>query len=240
MLDSIHEDPALPRLGRGGARGGRIIRPLPTAARALPSPLARAAPSRSSERARGRRGDRAVPPTVPTSARWTSALRDVGGGEHLRASASGRRFLRRTWMRASTTEEAVARLRGMPEVAYAERNGRVRAPVRRLTPNDQFFRAQWHMRLIGRRADLGHPDRRPRRGRRRDRHRRRLRGLRAVPQGAGLGQHPFRDRLQLRARATARRTTTTSTAPTSPRPSRRPPTTARASRASPSAARSCR
>lgn len=72
------------------------------------------------------------------------ALRDVGG-QGARKSDFGGHYLVR--LEDGVDEElAVTRLRGMREVAYAERNGVARAF---LNPNDEFFRYQWHMRQIG-------------------------------------------------------------------------------------------
>src|SRR4029453_13052532 len=50
-----------------------------------------------------------------------------------------------------TPEEAMARLRALPGVEYAERNGRVHASQTRagfFTPNDEFFDSQWNLRLV--------------------------------------------------------------------------------------------
>jgi serine protease len=72
----------------------------------------------------------------------------LAGGKSFRRSVSGRRFLLNLDA-GFTTDEAIGRLRALPDVAYAERNGRVRASQSgRLTPNDEFFRAQWNMRLV--------------------------------------------------------------------------------------------
>src|SRR5262245_36306103 len=71
----------------------------------------------------------------------------LAGGRSARRSASGRRFLV-SLDDGFTPDEAMARLRTLPGVAFAERNGRVRASqAGRFTPNDEFFRAQWNMRL---------------------------------------------------------------------------------------------
>ena len=75
----------------------------------------------------------------------------LAGGRTVRRSASGRRFL--VGLDAGfTAGEAMARLRTLPGVAFAERNGRLRASQSRpgsLTPNDEFYaRAQWNMRLL--------------------------------------------------------------------------------------------
>src|SRR5688500_11319921 len=72
------------------------------------------------------------------------ALRDVGGVQARKSDFGGHYLLR---IEDGLDEDAaVARLRGMREVEWAERNGLARAF---LTPNDQFFSNQWHMRLIG-------------------------------------------------------------------------------------------
>jgi serine protease len=74
----------------------------------------------------------------------------LAGGRTARRSASGKRFL--VGLDAGfTAGEAMARLRALPGVAFAERNGRVTASQSRpgvLTPNDPFYDAQWNMRLI--------------------------------------------------------------------------------------------
>ena len=74
----------------------------------------------------------------------------MAGGRAVRRSAFGKRFLV-SLDAGFTTDEAMARLRTLPGVAYAERNGRVSASQSRpgfLTPNDEFYRAQWNMRLV--------------------------------------------------------------------------------------------
>ena len=74
----------------------------------------------------------------------------VAGGKTLRRSAFGKRFL--VHLDAGfTAQEAMARLRTAPGVAFAETNGRVTASQSRpgfLTPNDPFYDAQWNMRLV--------------------------------------------------------------------------------------------
>ena len=71
------------------------------------------------------------------------------GGRSARRSAFGPRYLV-TLDTESTVPEAVERLRSMPEVDYAEPNGVVRAfqSAGRFTPNDEFFFAQWHMKMV--------------------------------------------------------------------------------------------
>lgn len=72
------------------------------------------------------------------------AVRDVGGLQARKSDFGGHYLVR---LEDGLDEDlAVARLRGMREVEYAERNGVARAF---LAPNDQFYRFQWHMRLIG-------------------------------------------------------------------------------------------
>jgi serine protease len=72
------------------------------------------------------------------------ALRDAGGVQARKSDFGGHYLVR---LEDGVDEElAVARLSGMREVAYAERNGVVRAFF---SPNDEFYRYQWHMRLIG-------------------------------------------------------------------------------------------
>jgi serine protease len=72
------------------------------------------------------------------------ALRDVGGVQARKSDFAGHYLLKID--DGLDEDTAVARLRGMREVEWAERNGLARAF---LTPNDQFFSNQWHMRLIG-------------------------------------------------------------------------------------------
>jgi RimJ/RimL family protein N-acetyltransferase len=77
------------------------------------------------------------------------ALR-MAGGREARRSSFGKRFLL-SLDAGFNTGEAIARLRTLPGVAYAEPNGRVHASQTRpgfLTPNDEFYRAQWNMRLV--------------------------------------------------------------------------------------------
>ena len=74
----------------------------------------------------------------------------LAGGKAMRRSAFGKRFL--VELDAGfTAHEAMARLRALPGVAFAEGNGRVTASQSRtgfLTPNDEFYRAQWNLRLV--------------------------------------------------------------------------------------------
>ncbi len=72
------------------------------------------------------------------------AARDVGG-IYVRKSPYGGTYLVRL-ADGFDEDAAVARLRGMPEVAFAERNGVARAF---LAPNDEFYSYQWNMRMIG-------------------------------------------------------------------------------------------
>jgi serine protease len=74
----------------------------------------------------------------------------LAGGRSARRSAFGKRFL--VGLDAGfTPDEAMARLRMLPAVAFVERNGRVRASQSRpghLTPDDEFYRSQWNLRLL--------------------------------------------------------------------------------------------
>ncbi len=72
------------------------------------------------------------------------ALRDAGAVRG-RKSRFGARYLV-TLDAGVAFSEAAARLRALPEVDYAEPNGRVHAFF---NPNDPGFRFQWHFRLIG-------------------------------------------------------------------------------------------
>jgi serine protease len=72
------------------------------------------------------------------------------GGARAQRSAFGPRF-RLTLDAGFTVEEAIRRLRQMPEVAYAEPNYIARATQSRpgfFAPNDEFYRFQWNLRLI--------------------------------------------------------------------------------------------
>jgi serine protease len=82
--------------------------------------------------------------TTSSQALIEHAVREVGG-IRARASAFGGRYLV-TLEPGQDVPSALARLRGMREVEYAEPNGIVRAY---LTPNDPNYKYQWHMRLIG-------------------------------------------------------------------------------------------
>jgi serine protease len=76
------------------------------------------------------------------------ALREVGGRVARRAAFA--RHLRVTLDRDIAVEAAVARLRSMGEVDYAEPNHflrKLQGTV--LSPNDRLFRLQWNFRLIG-------------------------------------------------------------------------------------------
>jgi serine protease len=72
------------------------------------------------------------------------AVRDIGGVQ-AKHSAHGGHWLV-TLRPGVSVPEALSRLRGMPDVAYAEPNGILRAFF---SPNDRLFKDQWHMRLIG-------------------------------------------------------------------------------------------
>jgi len=71
------------------------------------------------------------------------------GGRWARRSAFGPRF-RVGLDRDVSVSQAVSRLASLPEVEYAEPNGRVRAfqAGSRFTPNDTLFDFQWHMRML--------------------------------------------------------------------------------------------
>jgi serine protease len=72
------------------------------------------------------------------------------GGARAQRSAYGRRF-RLTLDAGFTVEEAMRRLRQMPEVAYVEPNFVARASQTRpghFAPNDEFYRFQWNMRML--------------------------------------------------------------------------------------------
>jgi serine protease len=72
------------------------------------------------------------------------AIRDAGGASARRSQFGGHYLI--TLADGVGVPEAVARLRAMPEVEYAEPNGIVRACF---TPNDRYYQNQWHMKLIG-------------------------------------------------------------------------------------------
>ena len=71
------------------------------------------------------------------------------GGRRARRSAFGPRF-RVALDPDVSVSQAVARLASLPEVDYAEPNGRVRAfqAGSRFTPNDRLFDLQWHMKML--------------------------------------------------------------------------------------------
>jgi serine protease len=71
------------------------------------------------------------------------------GGRWARRSAFGPRY-RVALDPDVPVSQAVASLAALPEVDYAEPNGRVRAMQLggRFTPNDEFFRLQWHMKMV--------------------------------------------------------------------------------------------
>lgn len=75
----------------------------------------------------------------------------LAGGRSSRKSASGAR-VQLTLDAGFGADEALARLRAMPEVAYAEREVRYHASQSRtgfLTPDDRFYDAQWNLEQIG-------------------------------------------------------------------------------------------
>lgn len=72
------------------------------------------------------------------------------GGARAQRSAYGPRF-RLTLDAGFTVEEAMRRLRQMPEVAYVEPNYIARASQTRpghFAPNDEFYRFQWNMKML--------------------------------------------------------------------------------------------
>jgi len=70
------------------------------------------------------------------------------GADHVRRGRSGGRYLMHLDA-GFTVAEALDRLRGRPEVEYAEPNAIFRASqARRMTPDDRLFSAQWHLELI--------------------------------------------------------------------------------------------
>src|SRR5688572_20616497 len=68
--------------------------------------------------------------------------REAGAGR-VRAGRFGGRYLL-TLDAGFSVAEALDRLRGRPEVEYAEPNAIYRATQARLTPNDNLFPLQWH------------------------------------------------------------------------------------------------
>jgi serine protease len=72
--------------------------------------------------------------------------REAGAGR-VRAGRFGGRYLL-TLDAGFSVAEALDRLRGRPEVEYAEPNAIYRATQARLTPNDNLFPLQWHWELI--------------------------------------------------------------------------------------------
>ncbi|MBX7187950.1 MAG: S8 family serine peptidase [Vicinamibacteria bacterium] len=76
-----------------------------------------------------------------------SAERCVGeaGGARATRSAFGRRYVVEP-MAGLDASGLVARLRSMPEVAYAEPDGLVHA---HFSPNDSLYRLQWHLKILG-------------------------------------------------------------------------------------------
>jgi serine protease len=110
----------------------------------------------SSERAWRGSGFAARPDEVIVVMSATADDRDASrvmweaGGARAQRSAYGRRF-RLTLDAGFTVEEAMRRLRQMPEVAHVEPNYLARAHQARaghFAPNDEFYRFQWNMRLI--------------------------------------------------------------------------------------------
>ncbi|HET7747406.1 MAG TPA: S8 family serine peptidase [Vicinamibacteria bacterium] len=72
----------------------------------------------------------------------------MAGAARVRKSAFGRRVLL-TLDAGFTVAEALDRLRGLPEVEYAEPNHVYRAyQARRFAPNDRFYQFQWHLQML--------------------------------------------------------------------------------------------
>jgi serine protease len=82
-----------------------------------------------------------------TATDLSTVERAVGalGGTQARRSRSGGHWLV-SLAPGDSVPEAVRRFQALREVEYAEPNGTMQAYF---TPNDRFFRGQWHMRLIG-------------------------------------------------------------------------------------------
>jgi serine protease len=109
----------------------------------------------SSERAPLGAGQWARPDEVVVAMAAATDERDAArvmweaGGARAQRSAYGRRY-RLTLDAGFTVEEAIRRLRQMPEIAYVEPNYVARASQRagHFSPNDEFYRFQWNMRMI--------------------------------------------------------------------------------------------
>lgn len=70
------------------------------------------------------------------------------GGRHALRSRFGSRF-RVTLQEGLALSQAIARFSSLPEVEFAEPNGRVRAyQAQRFRPNDNLFGHQWHLRMV--------------------------------------------------------------------------------------------
>ena len=73
--------------------------------------------------------------------------REAGAARVRRGRFAGRHLV--TLDAGFTVAEALDRLRGRPEVEYAEPNAIFRASqARRMTPNDSLFSFQWHMEIL--------------------------------------------------------------------------------------------
>jgi serine protease len=78
----------------------------------------------------------------------TADLRGIGGVRARRARMEDRWLV--TLETGVVVEDAVRRLRSMPEVDYAEPNGvRHKHQASTFSPNDTFFRFQWNLKQIG-------------------------------------------------------------------------------------------
>jgi serine protease len=75
-------------------------------------------------------------------------VREAGGARARRGAHGGRYLV--TLDDGFGVAETIGRLRGRPEVEYAEPNALYRATqgALRVTPNDQFYRYQWHFEMI--------------------------------------------------------------------------------------------
>ena len=97
-----------------------------------------------------REGELVVAMRPPADERDAARVMWEAGGARAQRSAYAPRF-RLSLDAGFTVEEAVRRLRQMPEVAYVEPNYTARASQTRpghFAPNDEFYRFQWNMRML--------------------------------------------------------------------------------------------
>ena len=97
-----------------------------------------------------REGEVVVVMSAAADDRDASRVMWEAGGVRAQRSAYGHRF-RLTLDAGFTVDEAMRRLRQMPEVAHVEPSYLARAHQARaghFAPNDEFYRFQWNMRLI--------------------------------------------------------------------------------------------